>query len=60
MVYVLAMGLGPEVLSALMQEQKLPPDWTAAIFDRKGIIVGRNREFDRFLGQPVSPMLRRS
>ena len=56
-VYVLAMGLGPEVLSALMQDQKLSPDWTAAILDRKGIIVGRNRELDRFLGQPVAPML---
>src|SRR5215469_7078642 len=57
-VYVLAMGLGPEVLSALMQDQKLSPDWTAAILDRKGVIVGRNRELDRFLGQPVAPMLR--
>jgi signal transduction histidine kinase/CheY-like chemotaxis protein len=57
-VYVLAMGLGPEILSALMQDQKLSADWTAAILDRKGIIVGRNRELDRFLGQPVAPMLR--
>jgi signal transduction histidine kinase/ActR/RegA family two-component response regulator len=57
-VYVLAMGLGPEILSALMQDQKLSPDWTAAILDRNGIIVGRNRELDRLLGQPVAPMLR--
>ena len=57
-VYVLAMGLGPEILSALVQDQKLSPDWTAAILDRKGIIVGRNRKLDRFLGQPVAPMLR--
>jgi signal transduction histidine kinase/ActR/RegA family two-component response regulator len=57
-VYVLAMGLGPEVLSALMQDQELSPDWTAAILDRNGIIVGRNRELDRFLGRPVAPMLR--
>jgi signal transduction histidine kinase len=41
-----------------MQDQKLSPDWTAAILDRKGIIVGRNRDLDRFLGQPVAPMLR--
>jgi signal transduction histidine kinase/ActR/RegA family two-component response regulator len=57
-VYVLAMGLGPEILSALMQDQKLSPDWTAAILDRNSIIVGRNRELDRFLGRPVAPMLR--
>jgi hypothetical protein len=52
------MGLGPEILSASMQEEKLSPDWTAAILDRKGIIVGRNRELYRFLGQQVAPMLR--
>ena len=56
-VYVLAMGLGPEILSALLQEENLSPDWTAAIFDRKGIIVARNRELDRFLGKPAAPIL---
>ena len=57
-VYVLLMVLGPEILSALLQEQNLPPDWTATIFDRKGIIVARNRELERFIGQPASPALR--
>ncbi|MBV9377425.1 MAG: response regulator, partial [Alphaproteobacteria bacterium] len=56
-VYVLAMGLGPEVLSSLLEEQNLSPDWTAGFFDRKGIIVARNRDLDRFLGKPVSPGL---
>jgi signal transduction histidine kinase/ActR/RegA family two-component response regulator len=56
-VYVLAMGLGLEVLSSLLKELSLSPDWTAGIFDRKGIIVARNRELDRFLGKPVSPTL---
>jgi signal transduction histidine kinase len=56
-VYVLAMGLGPEVLSSLLKEQSVSPDWTVGIFDRKGIIVARNRELDRFLGKPVSPTL---
>ena len=55
--YVLAMGLGPEVLSSLLKEQNLSPDWTAGIFDRKGVILARNRELDRFLGKPVSPTL---
>jgi hypothetical protein len=56
--YVLLMVLGPEILSVLLREQNLSPDWTAAIFDRKGIIVARNRELERFLGQPASPALR--
>ena len=56
--YVLAMGLGPELLSSLLQDQKVSPDWTAAIFDTKGIIVARNRELSRFLGKPAAPMIR--
>jgi signal transduction histidine kinase/ActR/RegA family two-component response regulator len=59
-VYVLAMGIGPEILEALLQEQSLPPGWIAGIFDRKGIIVARNRELDRFLGMPVGPSLRQA
>src|SRR5215470_13313811 len=43
-VYVLAMGLGPELLSSLLEEQNLAADWIAGIFDRKGIIVARTRE----------------
>ncbi|HEV2100527.1 MAG TPA: cache domain-containing protein [Stellaceae bacterium] len=56
--YVLAMGLGPEILSRLLQDQNVSPDWTAAIFDRKGIIVARNRELSRFLGKPAAPIIR--
>jgi signal transduction histidine kinase/CheY-like chemotaxis protein len=56
--YVLAMGLGPELLSGLLKDQNVPPEWTVAIFDRKGIIVARNRELDRFLGKPAAPMIR--
>ena len=59
-IYVLAMGIGPEILSALLQEQSLPPEWTAGVFDRKGIIVARNRELDRFLGKPASLTLARA
>ncbi len=56
-VYVSAMGLGPEVLLSLLDQQSLPADWTVGIFDRKSIIVARNHELNRFLGKPVSPTL---
>ena len=56
-VYVLVMVLGPEILSALLQEQALSPDWTAAIFDRKGLTVARTRDLDQFIGQPAAPIL---
>jgi PAS domain S-box-containing protein len=56
--YVLAMGLGPELLSALLDEQNLPPGWNAGIFDRNGLIVAHNRDLGRFIGQPAMPALR--
>jgi signal transduction histidine kinase/ActR/RegA family two-component response regulator len=59
-VYVLAMGIGPEILGALLQEQGLSPDWIFGIFDRKGIIAARSRDADRFLGKPVGPGLRQA
>ena len=58
--YVLAMGLGPELLLPLLQEQSLGADWTAAIFDRQGLTLARNRDHERFLGQPAAPVLKRS
>ena len=59
-VNVLAMGIGPEILEALLREQHLSPDWIAGIFDRNGIIVARSRELDRFLGKPAAPSLRQA
>ena len=59
-VYVLGMGLGQEFLSALLGEQSLPPNWTAGIIDRKGVIVAHYPELDRFLGQPVGPTLQKA
>jgi len=56
--YVLAMGLGPEILSALLDEQNLPPGWNAGIFDRNGLIVAHNQGVGRFIGQPAMPALR--
>jgi PAS domain S-box-containing protein len=57
--YVLATGLTPDNLSAVLRDQNIPAAWTAAVFDRKGIILARNRELERFLGKPAAPILRR-
>jgi signal transduction histidine kinase len=54
----LVSGLGSEILSKLLRQPDLSPDWVVAIFDRKGIIVARNRELDRFLGKPAAPIIR--
>jgi signal transduction histidine kinase/CheY-like chemotaxis protein len=56
--FILVMGLGSEILSRLLHQPDLSADWVVAIFDRKGIIVARNRELDRFLGKPAAPIIR--
>jgi signal transduction histidine kinase len=64
--YVLAMGIKPEALSEVLLSPKnleleaVPPTWTVAIVDRKGIILARNRELNQFLGKPIAPLLRRA
>jgi signal transduction histidine kinase len=64
-VYVLAMGIKPEIVSVLLSEKNLSqeaisPAWTIAIVDRKGIILARNRQLGEFLGKPVAPLLRKA
>jgi signal transduction histidine kinase/ActR/RegA family two-component response regulator len=55
--YVLAMALAPTRLSTVLQRQAQPPEWTVAIFDRKGNTVARNKELERFLGVAAAPIL---
>ena len=64
-VYVLAMGIKPEIISGLLGEKNLvseaiSPGWTIAIVDRNGTILSRNRDLDQFLGKPVAPLLRKA
>ena len=51
--YVMSLGLLPEDLRDLLQGQSLPPDWSAAIWDGKGIIMARTHEQARLLGTAV-------
>jgi PAS domain S-box-containing protein len=57
-IYVLTMALDPIDLSILLRGQNLPLDWTAEIFDRKGVTVARYPDHEGLLGQPTTPVLR--
>src|SRR5438067_5164546 len=56
--YVLGMAFRPERLSQPFAQQQVPDNWTIAIIDRDGTLIGRNRALDRFLGKPVTPDLK--
>lgn len=51
--YIMSLGLLPEELRALLQSQSLPADWTAAIWDGKGIVMARTHDQARLLGTAV-------
>lgn len=50
-IYALAMSMEPMVLTGLMLEQYLPTDWLGLIVDRRGIVIGRTTEPERFVGR---------
>lgn len=51
-------GIDPARLSALLAAGGVPIDWTAAVVDRKGVIVARSRQAERFVGTTASEDLR--
>jgi len=57
-LYVLTMALDPGRFSELLQGQSPSPGWTAAIFDRKGIVVTRSKDPDYLFGQPAPSVFR--
>ncbi|MGE5546153.1 MAG: ATP-binding protein [Solirubrobacterales bacterium] len=55
-VYDLRLGVRPATLIEILAEQKLPPEWSTVIVDRKGNIIARSRS-PQFLGQSAAPPL---
>ncbi len=55
--YGLRMILLTDSLNRLLEDQKLPPDWIAAIVASDGRLLARTRQPNEFVGQPVVPGL---
>lgn len=51
--FVLASSTSPNSLLRILAEQEIPPDWIGTIVDRKGIVMGRTRNFQEFFGKPA-------
>jgi len=57
-IYSIAIAIPTQQLTALLLEQSLPAAWLASLIDRQGMIAGRSRQSERFVGQPASAQLR--
>ncbi|HVP09262.1 MAG TPA: sensor domain-containing diguanylate cyclase [Burkholderiales bacterium] len=56
-VYDLSIGDLPRRFLALLNEQRLPPEWIGAVFDTRGTVVARTQEHERFVGAQGAPAL---
>jgi two-component sensor histidine kinase len=56
-VYDLAASLPLSIFFDVIMRQRPEPDWTIAVFDRKGTVIARSRDNEQFVGRPASPSL---
>jgi len=54
----LNMSVDPKHLLTIMRGQKLPPNWTTILIDRKGVVIARLQRHDEFVGKPLPARLR--
>jgi len=55
--YILAMQSFPDRLVDVLAQQRMPPEWVAAILDGNGVVVARTRKPEDFVGKPATPEL---
>ena len=55
---VLILARPAEAVSEIFAEQRVDEDWTIAIVDRNGVLLGRNRKLDAFIGRLATADLR--
>jgi signal transduction histidine kinase len=56
--HVLGLGVPAEALSGIFAEQRIAKEWTIALMDRTGVILGRNRDLDKVIGRLATADLR--
>jgi PAS domain S-box-containing protein len=54
---VVSVVISPKHLERILARQQVPANRFASIVDQNGIVVWRNQEAERFVGQPISPLM---
>lgn len=50
--YYLSMGSYASTLQKVLDDQRLRPGWNAAVLDRKGVLVARRLDPEKYIGKP--------
>jgi diguanylate cyclase (GGDEF)-like protein/PAS domain S-box-containing protein len=58
--YCLRANVHIGAFSEILQKQNLPADWTAAVVDAKGMVIGRSKEPESSVGMAASDEVRQS
>jgi two-component sensor histidine kinase len=53
--YLLKLALSPEHFRQILAGQRLDPQWTLTIVDRRGTIIARSRDHQQFAGKALPP-----
>jgi PAS domain S-box-containing protein len=56
--YVMSLGLLPDDVSALLNAQKLGPEWVTLIWDSNGVLLARSQDNSRFVGKRLPQNMR--
>lgn len=56
-IYVLDAAIEPASLDRILLDQRLPPDWTAALIDRSGFTISRTHDPEDSVGKFAAPDL---
>ena len=56
-VYCLSVGYQPQHLGRVLKNETLAADRVIGIFDRKGIVIARTHDAEKYVGKPASPSL---
>jgi diguanylate cyclase (GGDEF)-like protein/PAS domain S-box-containing protein len=59
-VYCLRANVSIGAFTEILERQYLPADWTGAVVDAHGIIIGRSKEPESFVGMAASDEVRQS
>lgn len=55
--YTLAASIDPEMMQKVIEQVRIPDEWTVAVSDDAGIRMARSRDAQRYLGEPFSQEL---
>lgn len=57
--YFVVMGVNAAAVQALMSQQNMPASWLGAIVDRKGVVLARSRDPEKFVGKASDERLQK-